>query len=298
VLGGLCLLSLSILLSRASQARDAPLGRLMDSQSILAAPQVQASSGYTQYMPIAVHNHGALVNGGFEQGLTGWQTGQGPFQGHGSGLPVSAVAQSTGNAALLGRTTGTNGAIPVGYGTLYQGFLVRERYLRLRYWVFSYDVAYTGGQYYDTFELSINRPLSAVSDAERNIRGCNGGALNPQGLLAVSADGLVFCGGQPGDRGGLLWDTGGWRTVTIDLDAYRGQWITLALAIWSREYVPPFTSDQAWHNTWAYVDDVLLTSSASSTASDAAADLPSPILPAAARTARSPWNVEGLTPPR
>ena len=115
----------------------------------------------------------------------------------------------------------------------------------------------------------------------------------------MPGDGLVMCAGQPGETGGLLWDTGGWRTVTLDLDAYRGQWITLAVGVWSREYVSPFTSDQAWYNTWAYVDDVHFSSSASAaTMAEAGADLPSPDVPAEAGMARFPWNVEGLTPPR
>jgi hypothetical protein len=297
VLGGLCLLALSVLLGRGTQAADSPLGEPAGGQAVLAAPLIQANGAYTQYMPLIMRSYGALINGGFEQGLTGWETGQGPFRAFGSGLPVSAVALPPGNAALLGLTNGTNGAIPVGYGTLYQSFVVHDRYLRLRYWVFSYDVAYSNDSYYDTFEVSINRPLAYVSDAERNSRGCSGAVLNPQGLLTVPADGLVFCGGQPGASGGILWDTGGWRTVTLDLNAYRGQWISLAMAIWSREYDSSFTSDQAWHNTWAYVDDVHFSSSASAVG-DANADLPSPTVAAEARTARFPWNTEGLSPPR
>jgi hypothetical protein len=297
VLGGLCLLALSVLLGWGSQAADSPVGEPIRSQPVLAAPLIQANGAYTQYMPLIMRNYGALINGSFEQGLTGWETGQGPFQAFGSGPPVSAVALPPGNVVLLGLTNGINGAIPVGYGTLYQSFIVQDRYLRFRYWVFSYDVAYSNVDYFDTFEVSINRPLADVSDAERNSRGCSGAVLNPQGLLIVPADGLVFCGGQPGTSGGILWDTGGWRTVTLDLNAYRGQWITLAMAIWSREYVLPYTLDQAWHNTWAYVDDVHFTSSASAVG-DANADLPSPTVAAEARTARFPWNTEGLSPPR
>jgi hypothetical protein len=300
-LGSVCLLALGILMGQGTQAASSSLTEPADSRPILAAPLIQANGAYTQYMPLVMRNYGALINGGFEQGLNGWEMEQGPFQASGSGLPVNAVALSAGHAALLGLTNVTNDAIPVGYGTLYQSFIVGERYLRLRYWVYSYDVAYSTGRYRDTFEVSVNRSLVYVSDAERNVRGCSGAMLNPQGVLTVPADGLVFCAGQPGSSGGLLWDTGGWRTVTLDLNAYRGQWITLAMAIWSREYDPPFTSDRAWYNTWAYVDDVHFTSSAAAAAASAAgadADLPSPIVPAEARTARFPWNVEGVGPPR
>jgi len=300
-LGSVCLLGLSVLLGRGTQAANSPLGEPLGRQVVFAAPLIQANGAYTQYMPLIMRNYGALINGGFEQGLTGWETGQGSFQASGSGLPVSTVALSAGHAALLGLTNATNDEIPVGYGTLYQSFVVRERYLRLRYWVYSYDVAYSTDRYRDTFEVSVNRSLAYVSDAERNVRGCSGAMLNPQGVLTVPADGLVFCAGQPGASGGILWDTGGWRTVTLDLNAYREQWITLAMAIWSREYDPSFTSDQAWYNTWAYVDDVHFTSSASAVTAVAAganADLPSPTVPAEARTARFPWNVEGVGPSR
>lgn len=299
-LGSLCLLSLSVLLGQTMQATDAPVGKPAGGPLVLAAPALQASSAYTQYMPLVARNSGALVNGSFEQGLAGWKTERGPFQGYGSGVPVNIVALSSGHAALLGMTTGGYDAFPVGYGTVYQSFIVRERYLDLRYWVYSHDVAYSNGRYYDTFELSINRPLANVSDAERNNRGCSGAALNPQGVLAVSVNGLVFCGGQPGTRGGNIspWDTGGWRTVTLDLNAYVGQWITLYMATWSREYDPNYTSDQAWHNTWTYVDDVHWSSGASAAETEASADLPSPYLPAGALEDRPPEDGTGVAPPR
>jgi hypothetical protein len=303
VLVGSCLLTLGVLLSRASRAADSSPGEPVRSPIVLAAPALQAGGTYTQFMPLVARSYGALVNGSFEQGLAGWKTERGPFQGYGSGLPSSAVALSSGHAALLGSTSGTNGTILVGYGTLYQPFVVRERYLRFRYWVYSHDVAYSNGRYYDTFEVSINRRLPDIVDVERNSRGCSGAALNPQGLLAVPANGLVFCGGQPGIRGGNVspWDTGGWRTVTLDLNAYSGQWVTLFLGLWSREYALPYIADQAWHNTWAYVDDVHFSSSAS--AADAgeievSADLPSPYLPADALEDRPPENGYAVAPPR
>jgi hypothetical protein len=299
VLAGSCLLALNVLWSRISQAADAPASQPASSSLVLAAPALQANGTYTQYMPLVARSYGALVNGSFEQGLAGWGTERGPFQGYGSGVPASAVALSAGHAALLGSTSGTNDALPVGYGTIYQSFVVRERYLRLRYWIYSHDVAYSNGRYYDTFELSINRPPPNVSDAERTIRGCSGAALNPQGVLAVATNGLVFCGGQPGTRGGNLtpWDTGGWRTVTLDLNAYVGQWATLYMAGWSREYDPNYTSDQAWHNTWTYVDDVHLSSSASAADEVDSAVLPVPLLPAGALEAQ-PRSGERIPPPR
>jgi hypothetical protein len=74
--------------------------------------------------------------------------------------------------------------------------------------------------------------------------------------LFVSGAGLVFCGGRPGNAAGTRWDTGGWRTVTLDLNAFQGQNVTLYLTLWSREYDAPYYNDRAWFNTWAYVDHV------------------------------------------
>ncbi len=300
-LSSACLLALCVLLGQSTQAESLPLNEPTVSGSVLTAPLIQANGAYTQYFPLVMRSYGGLINGDFEQGLNGWETEQGPFQLSGSGPPVGTAALSSGYAALLGLTDAANGTIPVGYGMLYQRFVVRDRYLRFRYWVYSYDVAYSNGRYRDTFEVSINRSLAHVSDGERSTRGCSGAALNPLGILAVVGDGLVFCAGQPGASGGVLWDTGGWRTVTLDLNPYLGQWITFAVAIWSREYELSYTSDQAWYNTWAYVDDVRFTSSAAAAAASAVgvdADLPSPIVPAEARTARYPWNVGGVGPPR
>lgn len=295
-LSGACLLALCVLLGQSTHAEHSPLHEPATSGPVLTAPLLQANGAYTQYMPLVTRNYGALINGDFEQGLNGWETEQGPFQASGSGLPVGTEAPLGNGAALLGRSDLIINGIPVGYGMLYQSFIVRDRYLRFRYWVRSYDVAYSSGLYHDTFEVAINRSPAYVSNAERDARGCSGAALNPQSVLAVSADGLVFCGGHPGASGGVLWDSG-WRTVTLDLNAYHGQWITLAMAVWSREYVLPFTSDQAWYNTWSYVDDLQFTSSAAA-AAGARADPPPPIASGEARAMRFPWNVEGVTPPR
>jgi hypothetical protein len=132
--------------------------------------------------------------------------------------------------------------------------------VRLQYWVFSYDIARGAQRYFDTFEVSVNRPPDQISTAERDSRGCANTMLNPEGILTVSEDGLVFCGGQPGASGqGTLWDTQMWKTVTLDLSAFRGTNVTLYFTIWSREYESPFYNDQGWFNTWAYVDNVQLT---------------------------------------
>ncbi len=214
---------------------------------------------YHFYLPIVSRNYYSLVNGDFEDEFRGWNTGRGPFSGHGSGLPQSVVVFNEGNRALLGEPGALDDAIHVGYGTIAQTFTVDEPYLQLKYWVFSYDVARSSQRYYDTFEVSVNRSPDQISNAERDTRGCASTVLNPEGTVAVSENGLVFCGGRPGTSGvGTPWDTKTWKTVTLDLSAFQGQNIALYLAIWSREYDSQFYNDRAWHNTWAYIDDIQL----------------------------------------
>ncbi len=219
---------------------------------------IAANDAYTVHLPLAFRKHGVFANGGFEEGLRAWTAGRGPFDGHGSGLTQKVVSFNGGQRALLGQEGDlTEGTIPVGYGTLSQTWTVKQRYLHLEYWVFSYDNAKTDRGYFDTFEVSINRPPANVSNSERNAQGCDEGArLNPGGTLVVSGAGLVFCGGSPGASAGTQWDTGGWKAVTLDLNAFQGQNVILYLTLWSREYEEPYYDDRAWFNTWAYVDNV------------------------------------------
>jgi hypothetical protein len=212
----------------------------------------------TVHLPLVARKYRPFVNGDFGDGLMGWEMGRGPFRGHGSGLPQSVVDFDGGQRALLGDPDAADNFIPVGYGTVSQTFTLNKRYLRLQYWVSSYDIARGEERYYDTFEVSINRSPADISDAERDNRDCDTEAgLNPEGTVTVSGDGLAFCGGRPGTTGlGTPWDTGGWKTVALDLNAFQGTNVTLCLAIWSREDDPRYYNDHAWFNTWAYVDNV------------------------------------------
>jgi hypothetical protein len=268
LLRGFCLLaSLAVL---GVGARAAPLqdpGTGLEPETHVSGWPNDAASGvvtytvdYTIYLPIVRRNYRQFANGGFEDGWSGWDTQPGPFSGHGSGLPQSVVIFGGGNRALLGEPSASNDSIPVGYGTIAQTFTLEKRYVRLQYWIFSYDIARGSQRYFDTFEVSVNRPPDQISTAERHSRGCANSMLNPEGTVTVSEDGLVFCGGQPGSSGqGTLWNTQGWKTVTLDLSAFRGTNVTLYFTIWSREYESPFYKDQGWFNTWAYVDNVQLT---------------------------------------
>jgi hypothetical protein len=264
LLGGFCLVALCTAL-RGGGTRAASLG----GTGLVGAPAAAADSVadaddqpftvvMTVHLPLVARKYRPFVNGDFGDGLMGWETGRGPFDGHGSGLPHSVVDFDGGQRALLGDPDASDYYIPVGYGTLSQTFTLNKRYLRLQYWVSSYDIARGDERYYDTFEVSINRPPAHISDAERDNRDCDTGTgLNPEGTVTVSGDGLAFCGGRPGTTGvGTPWDTGGWKTVALDLNAFQGTNVTLCLAIWSREDDPRYYNDHAWFNTWAYVDNV------------------------------------------
>jgi hypothetical protein len=255
LLASICLLALWAAAARGTRAVAVDVSQVDTS---LQRSPIVANEAYTMYLPLAFRKHGWFINGGFENGLQGWTAGRGPFDGHGSGLTQQVVSFSGGQRALLGQEGDLPaGTIPVGYGTLAQTWTVHQRYLSLDYWVVSYDNAKTDRGYFDTFEVSIDRPPTDITNSERDARGCNTSArLNPEGTLFVSGPGLVFCGGRPGASSGIRWDTGGWKTVILDLNAFQGQNVTLYLTLWSREYQAPFYNDSAWFNTWTYVDNV------------------------------------------
>ena len=270
LLSGFCLVALWAVLglgTRAARLQGSGPGLFPDilvlGPDSVVPPRAAIHTGdYSAYLPVVRRNYRRFINGDFEHELSGWDTRRGPFSGHGSGMPQSVVVFDGGNRALLGQPGASNDAIPVGYGTIAQTFTLDKRYAQLQYWVFSYGKAKGEEGYFDTFEVSVNRAPDQISDDERDARGCTSTGLNPDGTLAVPGDGLVFCGGidRPGE--GILWDTQGWKTVTLDLSAYQGTNVTLYLTIWSREYKWPFYDDRGWFNTWAYVDNVQLTDSA------------------------------------
>jgi hypothetical protein len=206
------------------------------------------------YLPLAMRSYRHLVNGTFDDGLKGWDTGQGPFpfDGPGTGLPQRVTGD---NRALLGDPDKPNGSIPVGYGYIAQTFTVDKPRLQMQYQVVSYDIV-TGTQpYYDTFEVSVNVHPAQIENEHRSHA-----VVNPDGItLTVSADGLAFYAGRSGVPSdvGTRYDSG-WMTATLDLSAYQGRNISLYLSIWSREYSAPYYDDRGWYNTWAYVDNLSL----------------------------------------
>jgi hypothetical protein len=200
----------------------------------------------------------------FEHDWGPWGYGRGPFLGNGSGLDQSIVFLEGSNRVLLGDPAYIDHQIPVGYGYVVREFLVPDgaASLPLLYRVHSRDCLYSDGnlRYYDSFEVTINRPPQEVTDQERDARGCRGSTLNPAGPLTPVGDGLAFCGGQLGGSPPYEWDSG-WLTVTLELSAFTpGQTITLYATVWSREYEAAYVDDHAWYNTYAYIDDAAVQS--------------------------------------
>jgi hypothetical protein len=212
---------------------------------------------------LVTRNYSTFSNGGFEGGLAGWNTAQGPFSvdddEHGSGLPQGVVTFDGGDRALLGEPEASDDQIHVGYGYLAQTFTVVKPRLQLQYRVVSYDIVRGAEKYYDSFEVSVNQPPHQISDGDRDSAGCASTVLNPGGSLVVLEDGLVFCGGRSvtESEAGTKWDSG-WKTVTLDLSAFQRENVTLYLSVWSREYDPRYYGDQGWYNTWVYVDNLSL----------------------------------------
>jgi len=229
-----------------------------DTASIVFVPQTTRIN-----LPIALRDYRPLTNGDFEQGEIGWTPGSGDFDGHGSGLPAAVLLFEDSQVARLGDPGARAGEIGVGYGVFSQEFAVDERYLRIRYRVVTADRVWNRelSRYLDTFEVSLNTLPQEVNENDRRNAGCDTdteGGVNPTGTIVVTK-GLAFCGGhaRPKTVVAKLYDTL-WKTVTLDLQNFQDDNVTLYLALWSREYQAPYYNDQGWYNTWAYVDYVEL----------------------------------------
>ena len=214
------------------------------------------------YLPIIMQ---PLINGDFERDWLNWTHGQGPFLVHGSGLSQTIALFEGSHRALLGSPEydNKNAHIPVGYAFMSRVITVPGSMpvLVFSYRVHSLDTSLgtAKAEYFDTFEVSIDKSPGQITRAERDgANGCSGAALNPDNVTRTpTTSGLIVCGGAP--QGNTSeWDSG-WRTVRINLAAFANSAVTLYWAAWSREYDPPWYDDSAYYNTYSYVDDVMLT---------------------------------------
>jgi uncharacterized repeat protein (TIGR01451 family) len=172
------------------------------------------------YLPVVVRNYPipSMVNGGFEDGWTGWV--------HGGELSQSigcTNARLENCSALLGNPNyKCEGDVPTGSAWVEQAVLVPNTTspdLYFWYNIFTQDHDSSLSGQYDSFDVRINGILVFRDANTSDSYGCN-----------VPTKDL------------------GWKIREVDLTAYRGQSITIRFENWSRA--------DGWYNTWTYVDDV------------------------------------------
>lgn len=197
------------------------------------------------------------INGDFEQNLIGWATPSGKFNGHGTGIPIEVVTDKCehNHCALIGIPDEKKYPVPIGYGSLFQIFIVQKRYLHISYHIYTHDFIFwePKGYYFDTFEVSINKSPEQIDDRERNSIGCRTPPLNLPKILGRT--GLVFCGGNGGNH--ITQDVNdlGQQEIYLDLENFHSTEITLYLTLWAREYNKE-CYEIGCFNTWVYLDNI------------------------------------------
>jgi outer membrane protein assembly factor BamD (BamD/ComL family)/tRNA A-37 threonylcarbamoyl transferase component Bud32 len=168
----------------------------------------------TQTPPIATATRNVrLCNGDFERNFECWQ--------HGGELDQAVKCDGDCYAALGNPGYPCYGGVPVGEAWIKQTFQVPQEIsptLSLEYRVFSYDLDFPE---YDYFKVAING--EALPQRYGNYEWTE-----------------PSCNRKP-------WDSG-WRTLTLDLSAYRGEKIEVSLH--------NVNGTQPYYNTWTYVDNV------------------------------------------
>ncbi len=191
-------------------------------------------------------------NGDFEAGWDYWAHG-GEFSQ--TIVTGPTLAQHGDKAALLGNPDYENvEGVPVGGGRVWQTFGVPssgDPEITLWYHIYTYDVVWGSGtnKYYDSFEIYINTlDWTQATDPDSDDPWRQTRCRDQLGVPDTQQPGLVFCDGNPSDPGGHPLIDLGWRSVTLDLSAFKGQEIVLYPAIFNRQ--------DGWFNTWVYVDYV------------------------------------------
>lgn len=177
---------------------------------------------YPVYLPVVARDYSPpdIINGGFENGWTGWT--------HGGELPQTVTSSNphSGNfSALLGNPGyKCENGVPVGSAWIQQTFLVPHTAApRLSFWynIWTQDKNPYLSNDFDSLDVKINDALVFRDAKITGTYGCN---------LPLAQQDL------------------GWRVWEIGLDNYRGQRITIRFQ--NRSY------PDRWFNTWTYVDDV------------------------------------------
>lgn len=193
------------------------------------------SGTYVVYFPLAMLP-AAVPNGDFEsRGLAPWQAG-GELLSNPAVVavptPLPPGKPPGVHAALLGKPmlgTGNTGGIPIGSAWISQtvhapviapGTAAATLRLILWYRVFSHDTQWNGAQLQDTLDVKVGDTIFQTGNPTTEY-------------------------GQP-----TPWDSG-WRCQRIDLPALTpGQPVELRFEVHNR--------NDAYYNTWAYVDDIVL----------------------------------------
>lgn len=205
------------------------------------------------YLPLALRTYVSipLRNGGFESGA--WE----PWQAAADTMPTSLLSDATQAhagqwSALLGDPGADDQHVPVGNARLWQTFSVPQTaetpQITIHYHFVSQDIVRSSlnQNYLDSFEIYLNAfPSDAntpAKDDSQRLERCVTALGQP---ATAPTDGLVFCDGRVNNDAPKDF---GWRTVTLDMSAYKGLPVTLYLAVFNRW--------DSWHNTYVYVDDV------------------------------------------
>ena len=212
------------------------------------------------YLPMTLKNYTniPLGNGNFEDSdseLTPWQKVE-------AAVPVNlspgdpAINGGEHNVLIGDPSVSGRGDAPVGNGRIWQTFSIPNvsdvAEITIYYRIVTQDIVRSShtNDYLDSFEIYLdnNFPNSAnepsTDDPIREIRCAQ--ELGRPLVPAKSYQGkLIFCDGrvdydQPEDLG--------WRSVILDLSAYKGEVVTLHLASFSRW--------DGWDNTYTYIDNI------------------------------------------
>ncbi len=179
---------------------------------------------FNVHLPAVLRGYPQLVNGDFE-GEGGWS-----FGGMERHAVSTVMAHGGSQSALLGGDKSVydcEGGIPQDQRAWMEQTVTvpstGSPALTFWYRLYSHDKKPSDKPYGDTLEVKVNGD-TVFSDI----------------LDWAAAYGCDLP--APNDRG--------WQQGTIGLSAYKGQAITLRFEVWNR--------NDAWYNTWAYIDDVSL----------------------------------------
>jgi len=208
------------------------------------------------YLPLALRNYANIpfTNGDFETGaLAPWQKAE-------DAVPVRLAAgdpeiNGGAHSVLLGDpTVSGRGDAPVGNGRIWQTFSIPQiqdtAWITIQYHIVSQDIVRgSTNDYFDSFEIYLNTfpdvaNQPSKTDMIRAVR-CDSELGQPIVPTESYTNSLIFCDGRASSS--ELQDLG-WRSVKLDLSAYKGQVVTLYLANFSRW--------DGWDNTYTYIDNV------------------------------------------